>query len=77
VTDHRLTLPWPAPSRVAARLTALVISLGTAFSAGARHVAADGDPGMPRTSRALLCGPHPHAIERLSVSARIEVLSRI
>jgi hypothetical protein len=77
VTDHRLTLPWPAPTGVVARLTALVMSLRTAFSVRAQHVAADGDPGMPRTSRALRSGPHPHAIERLSVSTRIEVLSRI
>jgi hypothetical protein len=77
VTDHRLTLPWPAPTGVTARMTALAMSLGAAFSVRAQHVAAHGDPGMRRTSRALPCGPHPHAIERLSVSTRIEVLSRI
>jgi hypothetical protein len=77
VTEHRLTLPWVAPTGVAARLTALVMSLGSAFSVRTRHVAADGDPEGSRRSRALPCGPHPHAIERLSVSSRIEVLSRI
>ena len=77
MTDHRLTLPWLAATGVAARLTALVMSLGLASSARAQHVAADRDPGRPRTSRTVPCGPHPHAIERLPVSARIELLSRI
>jgi hypothetical protein len=77
VTDHRLTLPKLAATGVAARLTALVMSLGMASSVSPPHVAADDDSGMPRTSRAMPCGPHPHAIERLPVSSRIEFLSRI
>jgi hypothetical protein len=77
VTDHRLTLPWLAATGVAARLTALVMSLGLSSSARAQHVASDRDPGRPRTSRIVPSGPHPHAIDRLSVSTRIELLSRI
>ena len=77
MTDHRLTLPWLAATGVAARLTALIMSLGVASSVRARHGAADGGPEGPRTPRTQPCGPHPHAIERLSVSTRIELLSRI